>query len=321
MKKVALYSSSPWSRQPERAKGRRGFAPGKDADAGGDSETAQVATAPRKRWFRHFGERHERVLFLIAGALLALTIVGVYLGTRPSPRALTQKDIDAAVLHTLETAQIPSVASKAFEAIRPSVVRVIGLGAEPDPGEGNSPNSRGGFGIGTGVVVVDKGIILTNLHVVAGAERVKVEFFDGMMSDATVIATRPEHDLAVLQAKTIPDDLVAATLRSTADLAVGDEVVAVGFPFGIGPSATSGIVSGLRREYQSPEGKRLLTNLIQFDAAANPGNSGGPLVTAGGEVVGIVTAILNPSEQRVFIGIGFAVPIENAAAAVGMSPF
>ena len=124
-----------------------------------------------------------------------------------------------------------------------------------------------------------------------------------------------------MQAKTIPDDLQGRNLRSTADLAVGDEVVAVGYPFGIGPSASSGIVSGLRREYQSPEGKRLLTNLIQFDAAANPGNSGGPLVTAGGEVVGIVTAILNPSEQRVFIGIGFAVPIENAAAAVGISPF
>ena len=175
--------------------------------------------------------------------------------------------------------------------------------------------------MGTGVVVVDKGVILTNLHVVNGADKIMVEFFDGMMSEAVVVGTRPEHDLAVLQAKTIPDDLVAATLRSTADLAVGDEVVAVGFPFGIGPSASSGIVSGLRREYQSQEGKRLLTNLIQFDAAANPGNSGGPLVTADGEVVGIVTAILNPTEQRVFIGIGFAVPIENAAAAVGISPF
>ena len=105
------------------------------------------------------------------------------------------------------------------------------------------------------------------------------------------------------------------------DLQLGDEVVAVGFPFGIGPSVSSGVISGLRREYRSPEGKRLLTNLIQFDAAANPGNSGGPLVTTDGEVVGIVTGILNPTKQRVFIGIGFAVPIENAAAAVGMSPF
>ncbi len=107
---------------------------------------------------------------------------------------------------------------------------------------------------------------------------------------------------------------MSATLRSTADLNVGDPVVAVGFPFGIGPSASAGVVSGLPREYRSPEGKRILTNLIQFDAAANPGNSGGPLVTMDGEVVGIVTAILNPTEQRVFVGIGFAVPIENAAA-------
>ena len=110
-------------------------------------------------------------------------------------------------------------------------------------------------------------------------------------------------------------------MRSTADLAVGDQVVAVGYPFGIGPSASSGVVSGLRREFQSPEGKRTLTNLIQFDAAANPGNSGGPLVTMDGEVVGIVTAILNPTQARTFIGIGFAVPIENAASAAGMPPF
>jgi S1-C subfamily serine protease len=110
-------------------------------------------------------------------------------------------------------------------------------------------------------------------------------------------------------------------MRSTADLAVGDQVVAVGFPFGIGPSATAGVVSGLRREFVSPEGKRVLTNLIQFDAAANPGSSGGPLVTARGEVVGIVTAILNPTNQRFFVGIGFAVPIENAATAAGLPPF
>jgi len=98
-------------------------------------------------------------------------------------------------------------------------------------------------------------------------------------------------------------------------------VIAVGHPFGIGPSASAGIVSGLKREYRSPEGKRILTNLIQFDAAANPGNSGGPLVTMEGEVVGIVTAILNPTKQRVFVGIGFAVPIENAAQGAGMPPF
>ena len=219
------------------------------------------------------------------------------------------------MLHTLQTKPLPSYAAKAYEVIRPSVVRVQGLSLDEIGGEEIE------HGIGSGVVIVDKGVILTNLHVVAGAKRVKVVFEDGLESEAEIVGLHPEHDLAVLQAKTIPDDLVAATMRSTGDLAPGDNVVAVGFPFGIGPSVSAGVVSGLKREFRSPEGKRVLTNLIQFDAAANPGSSGGPLVTAEGEVVGIVTAILNPSEQRVFIGIGFAVPIENAASAAGMHPF
>ena len=220
---------------------------------------------------------------------------------------------DTAVLQEPEPQ--PSVAAQAYAAILPSVVKVRGFG-EPNKGA-ETPEAQ----VGTGVVIVDKGIILTNLHVVAGAKRVTVVFADDLESEATVVGVRPEHDLAVLQAATIPDDLVAATMRSTRDLLPGDPVVAVGFPFGIGPSASAGVVSGLRREFYSKQGQRLLTNLIQFDAAVNPGSSGGPLVTAGGEVVGIVTAILNPTEQRVFVGIGFAVPIENAAAAAGLPPF
>ena len=176
-------------------------------------------------------------------------------------------------------------------------------------------------GVGTGVVIVDKGLILTNLHVVAGAKRIRVTFADGTDSDATVVNLMPEHDLAVLQARTLPDDLQAATLRSTADLAPGDEVVAVGFPFGIGPSTSAGVVSGLGRTFRSPDSKQAIVNLIQYDAATNPGNSGGPLVTMDGHVVGIVTAIMNPTQARTFIGIGFAVPIENAASAIGMPPF
>jgi len=175
--------------------------------------------------------------------------------------------------------------------------------------------------VGNGLVIVDKGISLTNRHVVAGGDRLGVVFADGTESEATVIGMQPENDLAVIQAKKVPDDLVPATLRGTGDLAPGDEVIAVGFPFGIGPTVTSGVVSGLRRVHRSRDGSHDMVNLIQFDAAANPGSSGGPLVTADGEVVGIVTAILNPTEQHVFIGIGFAVPIENAASAVGISPF
>jgi S1-C subfamily serine protease len=197
----------------------------------------------------------------------------------------------------------------------------MGLLTEGDDGGDDGHLGPVERGVGTGVVIVDNGTILTNAHVIHGARHVRVTFMDGTESEAVVVSTQPENDLAVLRAKTIPDDLQPATMRSTADLAPGDEVLAVGFPFGIGPSASAGIVSGLKREFRSPEGQETLTNLIQFDAAANPGNSGGPLVTMDGEVVGIVTAILNPTHQRTFIGIGFAVPIENAAAAVGMPPF
>ena len=283
------------------------------------SEAARERPSARaaRAWWRRFCERHERLLTVAASALLALLLIAGYAAIRPTTHSLTQQDIDAAVLHTLENNVLPSPASKAYESVQGSVVRVEGLTlAKNTDTEADTVQ-----GIGTGVVIVDKGIILTNLHVVRGFDRVRVIFADGLESDAVITGTAPEHDLAVLQAVTIPDDLAAATMRSTQDLAMGDRVIAVGFPFGIGPSASAGVVSGLRREYQSPQGKRLLTNLIQFDAAVNRGNSGGPLVTADGEVVGIVTGLLNPTDQGVFIGIGFAVPIENAAAAVGISPF
>jgi S1-C subfamily serine protease len=254
-----------------------------------------------------------------AGALGALITLGVVFAAMQLLGAkqvkITQEHIDAAVAHSLEETVLPSPAVKAYEAILPSVVRVNGFVTDPKTKE-EKPH-----GVGTGVVIVDNGTILTNLHVVSGADRITVTFFDGLESAATVTGMRPEHDLAVIRAQKIPDDMIAATMASTEKLSPGDHVFAVGFPFGIGPSLSAGIVSGLKRNFMSPEGKRLLTNLIQFDAAANPGNSGGPLVTAEGEVVGIVTAILNPTEASTFIGIGFAVPIESAASAVGMPPF
>ena len=218
-------------------------------------------------------------------------------------------------MHTLDNNVLPSEYAKAYENVIPAVVQVIGFVTNTRTFELKQ------IGVGTGVVIVDKGVILTNLHVVQGAEMIKVIFYDGLEAEAYVTNIKAEDDLAVLQAKKIPDDMIAATMRSTADLRSGDRVLAVGFPFGIGPSASAGIISGLKRTFRSPEGKQEMKNLIQFDAAANPGNSGGPLVTMDGEVVGIVTAIYNPNQQRTFVGIGFAVPIENAAGAAGMHPF
>ncbi|HYY24848.1 MAG TPA: trypsin-like peptidase domain-containing protein [Candidatus Udaeobacter sp.] len=313
VKRVTLYSSSRSSmtgrpiptNPPEQLK---------SSDQARENSSTQFTGSPARSSWRNFYIRHKRLPWIAAGSLLALLLVLTYKAITPPTRQITQEDIRAAVLYTLETHTLPSPAAKAYEVVRQSIVRVRGL--EPDEHGKDTEKS-----VGTGVVIVDKGIILTNLHVVLSAKRVQVVFADGLESDATVTAVRPEHDLAVLQARTIPDDLAAATMRSTANLALGDQVFAVGFPFGIGPSLTAGVVSGLRREFRSPEGKRLLTNLIQFDAAVNPGSSGGPLVTAEGEVVGIVTAILNPTDQRFFVGIGFAVPIENAAAAAGLPPF
>jgi S1-C subfamily serine protease len=316
MKRITLYSKSNRSHTADRRDDRR--VPEAQGAAPGAPVQTESTQPPRSRWAtrgRAFVARHDRTAIVLFAALLSLLLVVGYTATRPMPRTLTQKDIDAAVLHTLDGNALPSPAAKAFEIVQQSVVRVRRLEHLEDEEDDRIR------GVGSGVVIVDKGVILTNLHVVNGAQHIQVVFADGTESDATIIGLQPENDLAVLQAKTIPDDLVPATLRSTRDLAMGDQVIAVGFPFGIGPSVSSGVVSGLRREYRSPEGKRLLTNLIQFDAAANPGNSGGPLATMDGEVVGIVTAILNPTDQGVFIGIGFAVPIENAASAVGVSPF
>jgi S1-C subfamily serine protease len=272
--------------------------------------------APRLAQWR----RHPAFWAMFGAGLAAALMLGV-LRLHPAARVITQDDIDTAVRESLEKEPLPSQATKAYEAILPSVVRVIGLMDENDAGEDKPEQRAMERSLGSGVVIIDNGTILTNLHVVAGAKKVRVIFSNGHESDANMVGAQPENDLAVLKAQSLPDDLEAATMRSTGDLRPGDHVIAVGHPFGIGPSVSYGVVSGLKREFRSPEGQRTLTNLIQFDAAANPGNSGGPLVTMDGQVVGVVTAILNPSEQRTFIGIGFAVPIENAASAAGMPPF
>ena len=329
MRRPGLYSRSPRvpsqpaaGSVPENAEGAA--LPADTDRASGSDATRSARIAPIKKSF-----------FLFLALCIALAAGGGYYWPHQGNRALTQKDIDAAVLRSLQTAALPSPAAKAAGIIRPSVVRVVSYGPEKKTPEattekrgrnmakGKAPEADGDNerGVGTGVVIVDKGVILTNLHVVAGADRIKVTFFDGLESIATVTSVQPENDLAVLQAQTIPDDLEAATMRSTADLQPGDQVAAVGFPFGIGPSVSAGVVSGLKRSFRSPEGKQELGNLIQFDAAANPGNSGGPLINMQGELLGIVTAILNPTQARTFIGIAFAIPIENAAAAAGMPPF
>jgi serine protease DegQ len=318
MKRPALYSRHGKTGSPSPAADVA-----RQAVPAPQQKPSQPAKASRwhrfKQAFTSWPRRHPRAGAFALGVALMACVFAMQLALMQPGQKLTQEDIDEAVLNALQTVPVPSPITRAYEQILPSVVRVRSF-VTPKDKKGNLMEEEQ-YGVGTGVVIVDKGIILTNLHVVQGGQRLEITFSDGMTTTANITGVQASDDLAVLQAHKIPDDLTAAALASTADLLPGDHVAAVGFPFGIGPSVSAGVVSGLKREFKSPDSGENIQNLIQFDAAANPGNSGGPLVNANGEVVGIVTGILNPSKQRTFIGIGFAVPIENAASAVGIPPF
>ena len=253
-----------------------------------------------KRQWRNLYSAYERQLLFGALVLLALLSISGHFRT-PEAATVSQPAIE-----------LPS-AAKVYASVQGAIVRIRTAADSLEHDEYAQRSS------GSGVVVVNRGVILTSLHVVKGAGRIRVLFADGLESDAKIVSQHPENDVAVLQAETVPDDLAAATMRPKADLKPGDSVVAVGFPFGIGPSVSAGVVSGLKRQFKTSNGD-FLANLIQFDAAVNPGSSGGPLLNAGGEVVGIVTAMLDPGGGG-FAGIGFAVPIETAAGAAGNAPF
>jgi S1-C subfamily serine protease len=265
-----------------------------------------------RAWILRTYPRYKTPLIIAANVLVTVAAILVFNAVRPVPRELTQRDVDRAVLRSIQTAPPqPSWQSLAYETIRPSVVII----------EAEGPNgSRGLSSLGTGVVIEDTGVILTALHVVGDNSQVTVVYADGSESAALVTVRQPEKDLAVLNAMRVPDELQPATLAGAGSLRVGDDVMAVGTPFGVPQSATAGIVSGLGRQYDARESGVTLKNLIQFDAAVNPGNSGGPLVNRFGEVVGIVGSLLNPTNQDVFIGIGFAIPIEDAGGAIGIPP-
>lgn len=336
MKRKSLYSRAARRRVPQDGVRQEAF-------TWSDMQQTPPLRARLGAWWKKLMHRHERIVPAVAMALALLLLFGGWQLMHPAARVLSQWDIDNAVHYTMShTDPPPADTTIAAATVGPSVVKVEGYmspehaaemakqeaqeakkehkpvpAAAPD-GKDDKPDATG-----TGVVIDTKGDILTNLHVIHSTDRWVVTFWDGSKSEASVVNVQPENDLAVIKAKTSPDDLKPATLASTGGLNPGDTVVAVGFPFGIGPSVSAGVVAGLKREFVDPERKDQgghLTNLIQFDAAVNPGNSGGPLVNRDGEVVGIVTALYNPTGQHVFAGMGFAVPIENAAKAVGENP-
>ena len=191
-----------------------------------------------------------------------------------------------------------------YTAVAPSVVSI------------EATRTGGAGDAGTGIVVNANGLVLTALHVVKGATGVRLTFADGTTSAAAILASDPAIDIAVLAPQTLPSVLVPAVLGASDRLAVGDNVVAIGDQLGLTRTTTAGVVSGLDRAASGVDGTNL-TGLIQFDAAVNPGSSGGPLLNAKGEIVGIVVALVNPTSAGTFVGVGFAVPIGAAAAAGG----
>nr|WP_211254732.1 trypsin-like peptidase domain-containing protein [Knoellia aerolata] len=170
--------------------------------------------------------------------------------------------------------------------------------------------------LGSGVVANRNGEILTAAHVVSGAGTIRVTFADGTETTATVASSDEASDIATLIPGDLPETLVPATLGGAVE--VGGPVVAIGNPLGLAASASAGVVSGLDRRADTADGT--FAGLIQFDAAVNPGSSGGPLLNAGGLVVGIVVSIADPGKDRAFAGIGFAVPIGTALGGDGPGP-
>ena len=171
------------------------------------------------------------------------------------------------------------------------------------------------------MVIDAAGDILTSLHVVKGAARILVTFADGTQSNAEIIVEQPENDIAVLQALDPPLSIFPAVLGNPNSMRVGDEAFVVGNPFGLYGSMSSGVISGFNRTFRLTNSDVELDGLIQIDAAVNPGNSGGPLLNRSGHVVGIVTGIINPTDESFFVGIGFAVPITVAAGGMGSPPY
>lgn len=250
-------------------------------------------------------------VFGVLAALLAFLLYNLFY---PEPQPMTVSEVNDAVAQTLASATpAPAYSTRVYQAIQSSLVLI--------QTKGQSENGDENEGIGSGVIVTDSGEILTSLHVVDDASEILLTFADGSRSDASVVLTQPENDIAVLQPGQLPELYAPAVLGNPNAMRVGDEVFVVGNPFGLYSSMSAGVISGFERSFRPLGSRHRLDGLIQIDAAVNPGNSGGPLLNRNGHVVGIVVGIINPTDQRVFIGIGFAVPIQVAASGSGSLPY
>jgi S1-C subfamily serine protease len=282
--------------------------------------------------------------------LLVVLLFGALTSAEPG---VDRQQVEEAIASALASVTSPpGYAQTVFERVQPSLVLIRTNGVSDDEARGGSGNEGGGqggdgdggsgdgdggsgdgdeapdedparpyTGLGSGVIVNQRGDILTSLHVVDGATKIDITFADGTTSAGEIIATEPDDDIAVIRATDPPPVVIPATLGNPNAVRQGSEAYALGSPFGLYGSVSAGIISGLDRSFTPERTGRPLDGLIQIDTAVNPGNSGGALVDRDGRLIGIVTALINPTGDEVFVGIGLAVPIDIAGGAVGLPPY
>jgi len=258
----------------------------------------------------------KRLTWLMLGAVIALLVVGVYgvlgtptLGTTTIP-VLRQAPITVSAQSNVPISDLEARLMALYEEVNPAVVSIQ---VEEQVG------GRLVLGQGSGFVIDMLGHIVTNYHVAGNARTIQVTFADGLILEGELIGGDPDSDLAVVQVDPAQVDVQPLALGDSDALRVGQSVVAIGNPFGLAGSMTTGIVSGLERELPSQttllNGAHFnIPGIIQTDAAINPGNSGGPLLNLAGEVVGVNTAIESTTQQN--SGVGFAVPSNVVARIV-----
>ncbi len=278
-----------------------------------DDAVDQVEASPSPEERRPARGRGRSAWPWLVGLGLAVALVLSVVAVQRSgdhPPTLSPAQISSTVSSLVQKGiadaqQAPPDATKAFQIIQPSLVLINATRASPTAKDTMS---------GAGVIINAQGRVLTARHVIAGAQVIEVTFADGTRTSAQIASEQPENDIAVLAPAQQPSVVVPAVLGG--GVRVGDDVFAVGHPLGLVDSLTAGVVSGLGRTVPVAGGPPL-KGLVQFDAAVNPGSSGGPLLNRAGQVVGIVTALANPSNQDFFIGVGFAIPIATAGGAAG----
>jgi putative serine protease PepD len=271
--------------QPPKLSGFRAPDPEPEPPADAEPGTEPGPKDPqRRRWQLAIGG--------LAVVIILLAVVAFFLGKSSSGSTASS----APTTTSSSTSSAPSslAPTDIYQQVAPSVVLIT--------------TSKGA--LGSGIVATDTGTILTANHVISGGGDITIVFSDGTKSPATVANSDPSTDIATLTPQTLPQVVVAATLGG--NVAVGADVVAIGNPLGLQDSVSSGVVSGLNRTEKTQSGS--LSGLIQFDAAVNPGSSGGPLLDDHGSVVGVVVSIADPGRDDAWAGIGFAVPIGAALA-------